>query len=95
MQSNKILLKREWISTEVIEYKNLVYWELVKVSDIKKIKEIKAEYINGAEAGEILGSHRTHAANLCKRGLLKRYYFDKKNKIPLYKRSDILLLKSA
>jgi hypothetical protein len=59
------------------------------------VKGIKSEYISALEAGEILGMHRTHANNLHKRGLIKRYYFGPENKIPLYKRTEILFLKSA
>lgn len=95
LKTNKTLLKREWISTGLVEHKDLVYWELVKAADIQKVKGIKSEYVSASEAGEILGMHRTHANNLHKRGLIKRHYFDKENKIPLYKRADILLLKSA
>jgi hypothetical protein len=95
LKINKIVLKREWISAEMIEHKDLVYWELVKATDIQKVKDIKSEYVNASEASEILGMHRTHANNLYKRGILNRHYFDKGNKIPLYKRADILLLKSA
>lgn len=83
-------LKREWIASGMVEYRNLIYWEQVKKSDIQRILEIKSEYVNASEAGKLLGMHRTHIRNLAKQNLITPRIFGVTKKNRLYKISDVL-----
>lgn len=86
-------LKREWISLGMVEYKDFTYWERVKKSDIQRILEIKSEYVNAADAGKMLGMHRTHVRNLAKQNLITPHLFGSTKQGRFYKISDVLKFK--
>lgn len=90
----KTILLREWVSAGMVEYHNLLYWQLVNKQDIYKVVDIYKEYAHGHGASCLLGMPRHHVANLYKRGLIQRHAFGKNGRIQLYKISDVLRHKS-
>lgn len=80
-----------WCKTGFLEIKDLVYWKLVKKSQLYEIIKLKEEYLTGAEASSLLGMRHSHITNLQTQNLIIPYYFGKTDKkIRLFKRSDVL-----
>lgn len=80
-----------WCKTGFLEIKDLVYWKLVKKSQLYEIIKLKEEYLTGAEASSLLGMRHSHITNLQTQSLIIPYYFGKTDKkIRLFKRSDVL-----
>jgi predicted RNA-binding Zn-ribbon protein involved in translation (DUF1610 family) len=82
-----------WCKTGFLEIEELVYWRLIKKSELDQVIKLKEEYLTGAEASALLGMRHSHITNLQKQGLIKPYYMGKTDKkIRLFKRSDVLKL---
>ena len=87
-------LNQYWCKTGFFEIKDLVYWKLVKKSQLNEIIKLKKEYLTGAEASSLLGMRHSHITNLQTQGLIKAHYFGKTDiKIRLFKIDDINKLK--
>ncbi|ALH94243.1 helix-turn-helix domain-containing protein [Acinetobacter equi] len=86
-----IWLVQYWCKTGFLEIEELIYWRLIKKSQLDKVIKLKEEYLTGAEASALLNMHHSHITNLQKQGLIKAYYMGKTNKkIRLFKRKDIM-----
>lgn len=82
-----------WCKTGFLEIEELVYWRLIKKSELDQVIKLKEEYLTGAEASALLGMRHSHITNLQKQELIKPYYMGKTDKkIRLFKRSDVLKL---
>jgi hypothetical protein len=80
-----------WCKTGFLEIEELVYWRLIKKSELDQVIKLKEEYLTGTEASALLGMRHSHITNLQKQGLIKPYYMGKTDhKIRLFKRKDVL-----
>ncbi|MDH2520669.1 TniQ family protein [Acinetobacter baumannii] len=87
-------LNQYWCKTGFLTIEKLVFWRLIKKSELNEVLKLKDEYITGAEASKLLGMRHSYITNLQKQQLIKPYYMGKNDKkIRLFKRKDVLKLK--
>ena len=70
----------------------LVYWRLIRRSQLNKVIKLKEEYLTGAEASKLLDMPHSHITNLQKQNLIQPVYLGTKNTVRLFRRADVLKL---
>lgn len=95
LNCTKNWIHQYWCKTGFLEIKDLVYWKLVKRSQLNEIIKLKEEYLTGAEASSLLGMRHSHITNLQIQGLISPYYFGKADKkIRMFKKTDVYQIRN-
>lgn len=87
-------LGKYWCLTGFLEIHDLMYWKLIKRSELNKVLGVKKDYLTGVEASTLLNMPHSYITNLQKQGIIRPLYVgNDRNKIRLFKRVDVLRLR--
>ena len=81
-----------WCKSGFLKIVELVYWRLIRRSQLDKVIKLKEEYLTGAEASKLLDMPHSHITNLQKQNLIQPVYLGTQNTVRLFRRVDVLKL---
>jgi len=84
-----------WAASKLLSVLDLKCWRLVRRSQLEKLEALLELNVTAAQAGKLLGMHRSHLPNLKRRGVIPSQVFGRRRKIRLYPKSGLEALVSA
>ena len=88
-------LKSGWVQRAILPVTRVGEWMFVSKLDVDYIEALSQTHLTAADAGRELGMHRTHFANLERRGLITSMRVGKRTPLRMYARADVAKLKSS
>lgn len=78
-----------WATSGMITIHDHVLWRRVSIAEVEKLEALMAEFITAKNAGEMLGTHRSHLPNIERRGEASSVVVGVNRQLRLYRRVDI------
>jgi hypothetical protein len=78
-----------WAASELLRVLDLKCWRLVRRSNLEELEALLELHVTAAQAGTLLGMHRSHLPNLERRGVIASQVFGRRRKIRLYLKSEV------
>ena len=78
-----------WVKRGVIAVRDIIFWRQVSIGDLENLRSKLKGKVTATEAGQMIAMHRSHFANLERRGMVSSEMLGARGGVKLYSVADV------